>query len=79
MRMSSIGRKPWNKGKEMSKETKAKLSATLTGKHHSEATKKKMGVKHKGSKFYNNGIMNIRVKDGNPIPEGFVRGRIRNG
>ena len=29
---------------------------------------------NKGEKYYNNGKVNIVVKDGDSIPEGFVRG-----
>ncbi len=42
------GREPWNKGKAMSAETRAKMSASHMGCKHSPATKKKMCRAHTG-------------------------------
>lgn len=42
------GREPWNKGKAMSAETRAKMSRSHTGLKHSPAVRKKMGKAHTG-------------------------------
>ena len=67
------GKTPWNKGKQLSEEAKRKISESLKGKHHNEETKLKMSEARKGLLWFNNGIINIKVKE---CPEGFVRGRI---
>ena len=69
------------KGKYISEETKKKLSEAKKGKKRSEETKKKLSEAHKGkniwtkrTRWYNNGIINIRAKE---CPEGFVPGMLR--
>ncbi|KAK9846760.1 hypothetical protein WJX84_009414 [Apatococcus fuscideae] len=42
------GREPWNKGKVMSPETRAKMSRSHKGLKHSPAVKRKMGKAHTG-------------------------------
>ena len=69
-----------HKGKHCSEETKNKISYANKGKHHSEEIKKKIGEAQKGNKnvrgthWYNNGKINIRVKE---CPDGFVPGQLR--
>lgn len=46
----SKGNTPWNKGKQMSDETKAKLAEANKGKHHTEETRKKMSETRKGKR-----------------------------
>ena len=69
------------KGKHRSEETKQKMSIAMKGKRLSEETKQKMSIARKGlntwSKnchWFNNGIINIKVKE---CPEGFVKGRLK--
>ena len=69
-----------NKGKKLSEETRKKMSEANKGKKLSEETKKKMSEVLKGkniwtkrTRWYNNGIINIRAKE---CPEGFVPGRL---
>ena len=72
-----------------SEETKKKISETLKGQPKSEETRKrmsdakknmseehrkKMGASKKGTRWFNNGKINIRVKE---CPEGFVPGQLR--
>jgi len=33
--------------------------------------------KQKGMMYYNNGIINKRIKEGSEVPEGFVKGQLR--
>lgn len=44
-----VGKTPWNKGKKMNEEKY--LSLGMRGKHHSEDTKNKIKLKHKGKHF----------------------------
>ena len=44
------------------------------GKHHSVETRKKISEGNKGTRWFNNGEINIRAKE---CPEGFVPGRLR--
>ena len=71
-----------NKGKTLSKETKQKLSVALKGKHHSEEKKRKIRETSKGKNkdtiWVNNGVISKRAKCYGEIPEGFVRGRLKN-
>lgn len=48
-------------------------SNSMWGKHHSEGTKKMISLRHKGSVWFNNGIISVRRRE---CPEGFVPGRI---
>ena len=74
----------FNKGKHPTEETRNKLREAnkgrqpMLGKHHSEETRKKMSEAHKdkmkGKHWYNNGKINVRVKE---CPKGFVPGRLR--
>ena len=77
-----------NKGKPKSEEHKKKLSEAkkceknpMYGKKHSDEAKKKMREAHKGkniwtrgTRWFNNGKINIRAKE---CPEGFVPGVLR--
>jgi hypothetical protein len=45
---------------------------------HNQETKKKISEKIKGDVCYNNGIINLKLKNDQTPPEGFVRGMIQN-
>ena len=68
------------KGMKLSEETKRKIAEAkkgnknMLGKHLSEETKLKIGEYAKMSHWFNNGIINIKVKE---CPEGFVKGRLK--
>ena len=73
--------------KNMSEETKRKLSEALKGKILSEETKKKISEAKKGEnnpiygkrfKWINNGFENRYISLDDEIPEGFVRGMLKN-
>lgn len=68
-------------GKQLSEETKKKLSYSLKGHKVSEETKQKMREASKGKNkdkiWINNGVIQKLVKS-NDIPEGFVHGRLKN-
>lgn len=74
------GKTSWNKGKKMSEEAKQKLSESQKGNKYrlgklfTEETKRKMSAARQGLKFFNNGIINIKVKE---CPAGFVKGRLK--
>ena len=66
-------------------------NGTFYGKHHSEETKQKMSESQKGKrigekhpmygkkyKWINNGFENRYISLDDDIPEGFVRGRLKN-
>ena len=61
-----------HKGKKMSEETRRKMSKVR--KNMSEETKKKIGAAKKGTRWYNNGKINIRAKE---CPDGFTPGCLR--
>lgn len=60
-----------HKGKKLSEETRKKMSDAK--KNMSEETKKKIGAAKKGTRWYNDGKINIRT---NGCPEGFTPGRL---
>ena len=69
------------KGKPMSEESKKKMAEAKKGKPKSAETRKKMrgaqkgkNIWIKGTRWYNNGKINIRAKE---CPDGFVPGRIK--
>ena len=73
--------KQYRLGVHHTEETKQKMSIANKGKRLSEETKQKMSIARKGlntwSKncyWFNNGIINIKVKE---CPAGFVRGRLK--
>ena len=75
------------KGKRFSEEWKKKLSEAAKGRILSEETKRKLSEARKGKKhplfgtkfkWINNGIVNKRVQLDEDIPEGFVRGMLKN-
>lgn len=84
----SLGRKgkrrgipTWNKGKHWSAETKAKLSAAMSGENHPwygkhlpEAMRKRQSEARKGFRWFNNGSEEICTKE---CPEGFAKGRLK--
>ena len=70
------------KWRTLSEEWKRKLSEAQKGKHHSQEIKRKMSEAAKGRNkdtiWINNGIVNKRIQLDESIPEGFVRGRLKN-
>ena len=75
------------KGKHNSEETKRKMSEAQKGKKHSEETKRKISEAEKGEKhplygkrfkWINNGFENRYISLDDEIPEGFVRGMLKN-
>ena len=75
-------------GKSHSSETKQKMSEAhkgnknMLGKHHTEETKQKIGNSSKGLNkdriWINNGVENRFIHFNEEIPEGFVRGMLKN-
>ena len=59
------------KGKKMSEEARKKMSEAK--KNMSEETKNKIGAAKKGTRWYNDGKINIRAKE---CPYGFTPGRL---
>lgn len=41
--------------------------------------REKLSISKRGLLWYNNGVKNIRIKEGKEVPEGFVRGRLPSG
>lgn len=79
------GNTPWNKGRELSNETKKKLSESHKGKPSwnkgktfSDDTKKKMSEVQLGCKFIYNPTTKhqTRIKGDDPLPEGYIFGRL---
>lgn len=72
----------FNKGRHVSEETKTKISKSLRGRKQTNDWKYKrtrcaVGNTYvKSTKWYNNGTKNIRLKEGELPPEGFVLGRL---
>ena len=75
------------KGKTLSEETKLKIGKASKGRRHSEEWKKKLSAARKGKKhplfgtkfkWINDGIQNRRCPLDESIPEGFVRGMLKN-
>ena len=73
------GDKHFNKGRHMSNEAKAKISARLKGIHQWWAYKRTRSANGNtntaGTKWFNNGEKNIRLHDYEEIPDGFIPGR----
>ncbi len=44
----NLGRKPWNKGKHLSEETRRRMSEGMKGRKHSEETRRKMSEAQMG-------------------------------
>jgi len=63
-------------GKTHSEEAKKKMSAIHKGKTISKEHKEKCSLAMKNSIWINNGISSTRHQKDQPIPEGWVRGRI---
>ena len=60
--------------KNISDETRRKMSVAGKGKPKSEETRKRMSEANKGVHWYNNGKINKRAKE---CPDGFTPGRLR--
>ena len=71
---SHKGKTAWNKGKKMSEEYCRKNSESHKGKPKSEETRRKIGAAKKGTRWFNNGKINILAKE---CPDGFTPGRLR--
>ena len=61
-------------GKKHSEEVKRKQSYAKKGKKMSAETRRKIGETKKGMRWFNNGKINIRVKE---CPDGFTPGQLR--
>lgn len=75
MSRTRIGRPSKMKGKKFSNEARQNMGGQNKGKTASEETKQKMSAVRKGVKWFTDGISDIRIRDGEPIPENFRRGR----
>lgn len=62
-----------NKGKQLSEETRNKLSEAHKGKHPSEETKNKISESNRGKHWYNNGKENMFCYE---CPDGFAPGML---
>ena len=68
-------------GSIVSEETRAKISKALTGAKPAIETRKKLSNtlgdgRLKGFKWYNNGIINIKVRSCEVCPDGFIPGKL---
>ena len=61
-------------GYKHSEEAKNKISEANKGKKLSEETRRKMSEAKKCARWYNNGKINVRVKE---CPDGFIPGRLK--
>ena len=61
-------------GKTHTEETRMKMSLARKGKPKTEEARKKMGASKKGTRWFNNGKINIRAKE---CPPGFVSGMLK--
>ena len=69
-----LGENTWSKGKHLSNAQKENLRKQHLGKKLSEDVKLKL----RSLRFYNNGIITIRIPIGEEIPTGFVPGMVKN-
>lgn len=72
------------KGFSKTEQQKQKMSNAQKGKPKTEEHKKHLAIafssgrtQSRGSKWYNNGIINKRLYEDQPIPEGFIKGRLK--
>jgi group I intron endonuclease len=65
------------KGKKFSEESRKNMGGQNKGKKVSDETKKKRSQVLKGLKWYTNGIIDCRFRDGENIPDGFKPGRTK--
>jgi NUMOD3 motif len=74
----------YNKGRKHTEESKRRMSEAMKGKKcregtkHSAETKQKLGRITKNTIWINDGNIRKRIPSTDPIPVGFVRGRILN-
>lgn len=73
----NYGMLPGRKGCVKSEESKLKCSNSHKGKKHSETWNynHNQSLKSKHFHWYTNGETNLHIAEGNPIPDGFYRGR----
>lgn len=64
-------------GKHRSEESKRKLSEFYKGKPGNPIQCNAMKAAVKGSSWWNNGIINKRIRVGDTPPDGFVKGRLK--
>jgi len=77
MRVTRKGKPSPMKGKHFSEESKKNMGGQNKGKTASQETKDKRSASLKGMKWYTDGIHDCRVRDGEPIPDGYKRGRTK--
>lgn len=72
------------KGQSKSEQQKQKMSSAQKGKPKTEEHKKHLAIafssgktQSRGSKWYNNGVINKRLYEDQLIPNGFVKGRLK--
>jgi hypothetical protein len=58
--------------------TLGRVKSIFKGRTHSIESKDKIREKILGDICYNNGVVNLKIKDGDFIPDGFVKGMIQN-
>lgn len=66
-------------GLKRTDEQKEKIRNTHLGKPKSDEHKEKLSIiakNRKGCKYYNNGLRNIKIKEGQDIPDGYIRGKM---
>ena len=73
--LTTIEHNAYNKGKQKSAETRRKMKGNKNALGHcvSEETRKKIAEANKGTRWFNNGIKNVRAKE---CPDGFVQGKL---
>lgn len=77
------GGNPNPKGNKLKQEWKERISKSLMGnkfklgKKETEETKSKKRLMHKGKRDINNGVIGKRIHNHDPLPEGFVYGRLK--
>ena len=69
-------KKPEGFGEKVSKAQKGRKKGELELQHLREGNKK-AALKNKGKFIYNNGIKEIRLYPNDPVPDGYVKGRIK--
>jgi hypothetical protein len=66
----------------MTDDVKLKISRSMSGDNNpakKSESRKKISDKLSNRTYYNNGIKNKRIKDGDHIPEGYVLGKLPTG
>ena len=66
-----------HKGRSLSPETRAKLSEAHKGRSHTPEARARMREAMSGRIWINNGTVTKMIKPNEPLPEGFVLGRLK--